>query len=100
MANDIAHTPGPWKIAPVQVAALQREIDLRVSHAELLEALKGLLPLIETCDHTSTHRGGFIWTICDDCGGMWADEEGGVPKPELPKEVEAAMSAIAKAEGL
>lgn len=31
----------------------------------------------ETCRHEETHRGGSIWTICDQCGREWADDQGG-----------------------
>ena len=37
-----------------------------------------------TCTHESTHRGGAIWTICDDCGRKWADDEGGFQPYEEP----------------
>lgn len=42
---------------------------------------------METCTHETTHRGGGIWTICDDCLQSWADDRGGfkpyVDPPEL-----------------
>lgn len=39
----------------------------------------------ETCVHEDTHRGGFIWTICGQCGRRWADDEGGfVPYADPP----------------
>lgn len=28
------------------------------------------------CPHENTHRRGVIWTVCDDCGATWADDEG------------------------
>jgi hypothetical protein len=28
----------------------------------------------DSCLHEVTHRGGAIWTICDDCGRKWADD--------------------------
>ena len=38
-----------------------------------------------TCQHEDTHRGGFLWTICSDCGKKWADDEGGfVPYSDPP----------------
>lgn len=46
------------------------------------------------CHHESTHRGGFLWTICDDCGAKWADDEGGFRPFEYPPEIEAARATI------
>ena len=67
----------------------------------LLAALKALLARDEknTCRHEETHRGGAIWEICDSCGSMWADDEGGKPEWEDPKEWTQARAAIAAAEG-
>lgn len=73
------------------------------SAAEVIEAagkaLSGALALDPHCDHTYTHRGGAIWTICDDCGREWADDEGGY-KPDQPNKhvvkIEAALSLIAR----
>ena len=67
---------------------------------ELLEALKGMLQRDErnTCQHENVRRGGVIWTICEDCGFKWADDEGGMPEWRDPKEWIAAREAIAKAE--
>ena len=124
-----SYTPGPWIHEATSEAQLIKSkqgyliaevaqdetydyaADMREAEAnahlieaapDLLEALKDLLPLIETCDHPSTRRGGLIWTICDDCGGEWADDESGmsgIPKRNSQKGVEAALTAIAKAEG-
>ena len=41
------------------------------------------------CGHETTHRGGVIWEICDDCGARWADDEGG--KPENAGELHEAI---------
>lgn len=45
----------------------------------LKAALKRLLDHHDpnACRHENTHRGGAIWTICDDCGVKWADDRGG-----------------------
>jgi hypothetical protein len=44
----------------------------------------------ETCVHEETHRGGFIWTICNQCGRKWADDEGGfVPYSDPPEVAQA-----------
>lgn len=54
----------------------------------LRKALKALLDRDErnTCQHENTHRGGFLWEICDDCGAKWADDEGGKPQWDDPAE--------------
>lgn len=49
--------------------------DLRIK--VLRDALENLLSEVEPCRHETTHRGGFLWTICDDCGMKWADDRGG-----------------------
>ncbi len=65
----------------------------------LEEALENLLRFAECqiCRHESTHRGGNIWTICDDCGAKWADDEGGKPEFKEPKEIVNASKALAAA---
>ena len=62
----------------------------------LLEALKAMLHRDErnTCRHEETHRGGALWEICDSCGAMWADDEGGKPEWEDPREWTQARTAI------
>lgn len=67
---------------------------------ELLRAAKALLRYAERneCSHEETHRGGAIWTICDDCGRKWADDEGGFKPYQEPKEIAEARAAIAAAE--
>ena len=74
---------------------------LRTQRDELLKALKDMLLRDEknTCRHEETHRGGAIWEICDSCGSMWADDEGGKPEWEDPKEWTQARAAIAAVEG-
>lgn len=68
------------------------------SEANLRNALKDMVRYAEKniCTHDSTHRGGVIWTICDDCGAEWADDKGGKPEFKWPKEVEAARKALAE----
>lgn len=61
---------------------------------DVREALKALLDHVdvETCVHEETHRGGFLWTICDQCGRKWADDEGGfVPHADAPAVARARM---------
>jgi hypothetical protein len=52
------------------------------------------------CYHDETHRGGAIWEICDQCGQMWADDEGGKPKefkePEAIRKANTALSNLNK----
>lgn len=67
----------------------------------LLEALRQLtgFAMERECWHESTHRGGAIWTICDDCGAKWADDEGGKPDYIQPPEITEASAAIKAALG-
>lgn len=62
------------------------------------EAFQRLLEYAESqiCTHEETHRGGAIWEICDQCGAMWADDEGGRPEFAWPKEIEDARAALAQ----
>lgn len=63
---------------------------------ELLATLERLLHHVDdiTCIHESVHRGGSIWTICDDCGRKWADDRGGFkPYCDAP-EVAAARKVV------
>ena len=50
-----------------------------------------------TCTHEETHRGGFIWEVCDMCGAKWADDEGGKPEFRWPEVVEKARAMLAAA---
>lgn len=63
---------------------------------ELISAINGLISLVwkNTCSHEDTHRGGSIWEICDQCGAMWADDEGGRPEFVEPKEITVAEELI------
>jgi hypothetical protein len=64
------------------------------------EALVAALRLDPTCEHEDTHRGGAIWTICDQCGKRWADDEGGL-KPDPPNQtVEQILAALTALRGL
>ena len=49
-----------------------------------------------TCTHETPHRGGFIWTICDDCGREWADDRGGFVPYSDPPGIAALRAALAK----
>lgn len=50
------------------------------------------------CLHEETHRGGFLWEICDYCGCKWADDEGGMPPEarECPPEIKKAFAVLGK----
>ncbi len=64
------------------------------------EALVAALRLDPTCEHEDTHRGGSIWTICDQCGKQWADDEGGF-KPDPPNQtIEQILAALTALRGL
>jgi hypothetical protein len=65
----------------------------------LKAALRALLDHVdrETCLHEETHRGGYLWTICDHCGRKWADDEGGfVPHQDSVPVAEARKILAAK----
>lgn len=49
-----------------------------------------------TCTHEETHRGGFLWEICDLCGAKWADDRGGKPEFQWPDCVERAHEWLAQ----
>lgn len=48
-----------------------------------------------TCTHESTHRGGAIWTICDNCDAKWADDRGGFKPHEDAPAVARARAMLA-----
>lgn len=49
---------------------------------------------MNTCIHENTKRGGTIWTICEDCGRKWADDEGGFVPYADPPEIARARNAV------
>ena len=63
---------------------------------KLIEAAEALLKRDErnTCQHENTIRGGTLWTLCQDCGRKWADDEGGFPGFQEPPEWEALREAV------
>lgn len=67
------------------LSAAPQDQDLRTALTDVLrEYDRGI------CEHEETHRGGFIWTICDQCGRKWADDEGGFqPHVDPPAVVRA-----------
>ena len=48
------------------------------------------------CEHEEVYRGGSIWTICQQCGKKWADDEGGYVPYEQPKEIIEAWELYEK----
>lgn len=62
---------------------------------ELLDALRSVYEHAERneCRHENTHRGGVLWTICDDCERKWSDDQGGFQPYVQP-------AALAKAKDL
>jgi hypothetical protein len=78
------------------IALLDERDGLRAENARLREALKNLLDRDErnTCQHEETHRGGFLWEICDVCGAKWADDMGGKTEWKDPPEWVAARDAL------
>ncbi len=64
--------------------------------AKLRELLAALLDEHDsnTCTHESTHRGGAIWTICDDCDKKWADDRGGFKPHKDSATVAKARAAL------
>ena len=77
--------------------ALGRAYEAHAENARLRGALKRLLDYSErnTCQHDETHRGGFLWEICDGCGAKWADDMGGKTEWKDPPEWVAARAALA-----
>ena len=87
------------EVSQSALESLQKMVEkLQGERDELLLALDSLLQrdISNTCTHETTHRGGAIWEICDDCGAKWADDRGGKPKWKDPKEWEDAKEIIAK----
>ena len=74
-------------------------VDDQMSEAvATIEALMKHIELNE-CQHENTHRGGLIWTVCDDCGHKWADDRGGFKsykQPEAITKAEEFLAALAK----
>lgn len=83
--------------SPAQPAAQEQGEAQQSAHVSVpRELLQELVAHIEdsTCTHDSTHRGGAIWEICDDCGDKWADDRGGKPAFKWPGCVEMARALL------
>lgn len=65
---------------------------------EIRGVINGLLALYyrDLCLHENTHRGGFLWEICDDCGAKWADDRGGRKPYVEPEAVTQAERLLAE----
>ncbi len=72
------------------------EIDCAASDERIVlrDALLRLIRDVRYCSHDDTHRGGAIWTICDQCGQRWADDEGGFKPNPLDEIVDGARNAL------
>ena len=83
--------PGAPVAAQAQPVVNQSLTTERETFQRLLEYAES-----QICTHEETHRGGAIWEICDQCGAMWADDEGGRPEFAWPKEIADARAALAQ----
>jgi hypothetical protein len=85
-----------WAVVPARLTKDMEYDALRAENARLREALKNLLDRDErnTCQHEETHRGGFLWEICDVCGAKWADDMGGKTEWKDPPEWVGARAAL------
>ena len=85
---------------PFRVVELVPATDLRALKrvAKAARALARYVEQIE-CRHENTHRGGIIWTICDDCGRSWADDRGGFKPYKEPQSLKDTVRALAALEG-
>jgi hypothetical protein len=87
-----------WKLGPFFTTPQpDRTAELEAALREARESLKSIYSLAtrNICSHDETHRGGAIWEICDHCEMQWADDEGGKPKFNWPKEIPECEKAIA-----
>lgn len=84
------------------VAIKERDAQRAAMFGELVGLLEVFLEKdqLETCRHEETHRGGVIWTICDQCGKEWADDQGGKPEFVYPETWTKAEKLLAKAKEL
>ena len=57
-------------------------------------ALRRFLAAYKPCTHETVHRGGAIWTICEDCGKQWADDEGGFKPYVEPEWISEARKLV------
>ena len=62
----------------------------------LEEVLQGAISEYDrnVCHHETLVRGGAIWTICQDCGAKWADDEGGFVPYQDPPKISIARAAL------
>jgi hypothetical protein len=74
---------------------------LEADLAVLARSLRAALDHYERniCFHEETYRGGNIWTICDQCGAKWADDEGGFTNFKYPQEISDAFETLTRIQG-
>ena len=92
---------GVFLIKEIAAHSIASDADVAADTIEALaEALKAMISLAQEniCSHKETHRGGFLWTVCDACGAAWADDEGGKPEWEEPSEFVLARAALRRVE--
>lgn len=67
----------------------------------LSDAGEALLAYAESreCHHDSTHRGGAIWTICDDCDRKWSDDRDPFKPYKEPAAITNMRAALARKTG-
>ncbi len=81
------------------VNAVEPVASIKDDHSSLRETLEATLRHLYdvTCAHENTHRGGAIWTICDDCGQKWSDDRNPKPEntwPDIIPRLEAELEAL------
>lgn len=90
---------GNWQQCSIEKMG-ERILEMKITLANLqtselsvlLSTLRDVTNLADNniCRHEETHRGGFLWEICNTCGAKWADDEGGkLPFVEPPAIIKA-----------
>ncbi len=79
-----------WRTLAREVLAMREEMErVRAAGLRLAEEAESRL-----CQHDYTHRGGVLWTICDECGEKWADDRGGFKPYQTPAYIAEARAAL------
>jgi len=68
------HGIAPLDDRNVVIIHLRNELE-KAADPELLQRAIRLIES-QVCEHITTHKGGVIWTICDDCGSRWETSKG------------------------
>lgn len=84
---------GEWTALTGETSAPEGE---NARDGTLTDALRSVLAHYDqnTCLHETTHRGGVIWTMCDDCEARWADDRGGFKPYVDPPEIANARKIL------